>query len=195
MREDKFLNIIKEILPESSGYIGDDTAYLSEKDLILTQDTLIEDIHFRTSTINPYYLGRKAVAANLSDIAASGGVPGYILISLSMPKIIDDDFIKQFYKGVDSICKEYNVLVVGGDLTAAQKITVSVCVIGFGKGLIPANRRNSRKFLIISGQNLSMRILILFPGLKKDGKFLKSLKSLQSWIQVTGLAMLFIRYV
>lgn len=154
MKEDIFINIIKQALPESASYIGDDTAYIREKDLILTQDTLIEDIHFRTRTITPYYLGRKSIAVNLSDIAAAGGVPCYVLISLSMPKNIDENFIKEFYKGVNSICKEHNTLVVGGDLTASEKIVISICVIGSGDGLIPANRRNAlaRRYSCSNGE-------------------------------------------
>lgn len=154
MKEDIFLSLIKEELPESADYIRDDTAYISEKDLILTQDTLIEDIHFRMRTISPFYLGRKSVAVNLSDIAAAGGIPSYILISLSMPKNINEDFVKEFYKGVSSICREYGVLVVGGDLTAAEKITISVCAIATGNGLTPANRRNAKvgDVVIIAGK-------------------------------------------
>ena len=142
MKEDLFIDLIKKMLPESSHFIGDDTAYVHKKDLILTQDTLIEDIHFRKSTISPYYLGRKAMAVNLSDIAAAGGEPSYALISLSMPEDIDENFIKEFYRGVNDISSEYGVLVVGGDLTRAFQTTISVCVLGFGNGLIPANRRN-----------------------------------------------------
>lgn len=143
MKEEKFLNLIKAALPESERYMGDDAAYISEKDLILTQDTLIEDVHFRTRTISPFYLGKKSIAVNLSDIAASGGIPEYLLISLSMPVDINEKFVKEFYKGIHFICKEYGVFVAGGDLTASEKITVSVCAIGSGKGLVPANRRNA----------------------------------------------------
>ncbi len=143
MKEEKFLNLIKESLPESAGYLGNDTAYISEKDLILTQDTLIEDIHFRTRTISPFYLGRKSIAVNLSDIAASGGIPCHVLISLSMPKNINEKFVKEFYKGVHSICAENKVIVAGGDLTASKAITISVCAIGKTDGLIPANRKNA----------------------------------------------------
>lgn len=144
MKEEIFLDIIRRTLPESACYIGDDTAFIPEKDLILTQDTLVEDIHFRLSSITPFYLGRKAIAVNLSDIAASGGVPRYITISLSMPKNTQERFIEDFYSGVRSICKEYDVLVVGGDLTASEKITVSVCVVASGKGLTPAGRKNAK---------------------------------------------------
>ncbi len=144
MKEKDYINIIKQTLLSSAGYIGDDTAYISEKDLILTQDTMIEDIHFRQTTTTPYYLGRKAMAVNLSDIAAAGGVPEFALVSLSMPKQIPEGFCKEFYEGINSICEEYKMLVVGGDLTSAEKVTISICVIGSGKGLTPANRRNAK---------------------------------------------------
>jgi len=153
MQEENFLNIIRETLPESVKYLRDDTAYLSEKDLILTQDTLIEDIHFRTRTISPFYLGRKSIAVNLSDIAAAGGIAQYLLISLSMPKKIAPGFVKEFYKGVKSICNEHKVLVVGGDLTGAEKITISICALGSANGLTPANRRNAKpgEAVIVTG--------------------------------------------
>jgi len=144
MKEKDYIGIIKQTLPESAGYIGDDTAYIAEKDLILTQDTLIEDVHFRRSTITAYNLGRKAIAANLSDIAAAGGVPEFALVSLSMSGQVPEGFLREFYEGINSICREYNTLVVGGDLTASEKITISVCVIGSGRGLTPANRRSAR---------------------------------------------------
>ena len=159
MKEDFFINLIKNALPESVDYIGDDTAYISRKDLILTQDTLIEDVHFRKSTISPYYLGRKVVAVNFSDIAAAGGVPSYILISLSMPKEINDEFIKEFYRGVNDICNEHNAIVVGGDLTKAFQLTISVCAVGFGNGLLPASRKNAKigDYVIVTGNFGSSR--------------------------------------
>ncbi len=143
MKEEQFLKIIRTSLPESVGRLEDDTAWVPEKDLILTQDTLIEDIHFRTGTISPFYLGRKSIAVNLSDIAAAGGVPDYAMISLSMPASIEEAFVKEFYKGINSICREYNVVVAGGDLTAADKITISICLIGNSGGIHPACRKNA----------------------------------------------------
>jgi len=159
MKENMFLEIIKKTLPESACFIGDDTAYIAEKDLILTQDTLIEDVHFRTSTISPYFLGRKSMAVNLSDIAAAGGLPSYALISLSLPENINESFIEEFYKGIHDISSEYGVVVVGGDLTKAFKITISICLIGFGKGIIPASRKNAKigDFVIVTGSFGSSR--------------------------------------
>jgi len=144
MKEEFFIDLIKNILPESSDYIGDDTAYIHKKDLILTQDTLIEDVHFRMSTTSAFDLGKKAIAVNLSDIAASGGEPAYCLISLSFPENTNEIFIKDFYEGIKEVCTRHEVHVVGGDLTKADKINISICVIGFGNGLIPANRRNAQ---------------------------------------------------
>jgi len=144
MKEDNFINLIKNILPESSRYIGDDTAFIKEKELILTQDTLVEDVHFRMATISPYDLGIKSIAVNLSDIAAAGGIAEYILVSLSLPENIDENFVKDFYKGINHICRKYDALVVGGDLTRASKITVSVSVIGYSEGLKPAKRSNAK---------------------------------------------------
>ncbi len=144
MKEKAFIELIKQQLGESSKYIGDDTAYIAEKELVLTVDTLVEDVHFRLSTINPYQLGYKAIAVNLSDIAASGGVAEYLLISLSLPSHIEGDFVKEFYKGVSDICKKYAVKVVGGDITGAEKVYVSVTAIGNLKGFISATRKNAK---------------------------------------------------
>lgn len=144
MKEDKFIEIIKQSLPNSANYIGDDTAFIKNRDLILTQDTMIEDIHFRISTTTPYELGTKAVAINLSDIAASGGIPKYLLISLSLPSNIDESFIKDFYQGVNDITTRYNVLTVGGDITGAEKINISITAIGAAEGINPATRRSAK---------------------------------------------------
>jgi len=159
MKEDFFIEIIKTTLPESARYIGDDTAYVEEKDLVLTQDTLIEGVHFRQTTISAYYLGRKSIAVNLSDIAAAGGIPLYVLISLSMPSSIPENFVKDFYRGVNDICKEFGVFVVGGDLTKAFELTISVCAIGKANNLSPANRRNARNgdIVVVTGNHGSSR--------------------------------------
>ena len=159
MKEDNFINIIKKTLPKSAPYIGDDTAYIAEKDLILTQDTLIEDVHFRKATISPYNLAIKSIAVNLSDIAASGGVPAYLLISLSMPSDIEKDFVEEFYNGVSDICNKYNVIVAGGDLTGASKITISVAVIGYGNGVKPSKRSYAKvnDLIIVTGNFGSSR--------------------------------------
>ncbi len=129
MKELEFLKIIKDTLTNSH-HLGDDCAYLKDLGIFITQDSLVEDVHFSLDTISPYQLGRKSVAVNLSDIAASISEPKYILISLSLPPHITEDFVNEFYKGVNDICNEFGVIVAGGDITGSEKIFISVVAIG-----------------------------------------------------------------
>ena len=129
MKELDFLKVIKKELSDNS-YIGDDCAYLEDLGIFVTQDSLVEDVHFSLKTTSPYLLGRKSVAVNLSDIAASLSEPKYIFISLSLPAYIDELFVKEFYKGANEICNEYGVIIAGGDITGSNKVFISVVAIG-----------------------------------------------------------------
>ena len=114
--------------------IGDDCAVLKKNDTeftLLSCDLLTEGVHFLRNEITPEDLGYKAVAVNLSDIAAMGGNPETILISVAMPKNIPVEGWKRFYKGVDEICKEFEVALIGGDTTGSEgSLTVNVTVTG-----------------------------------------------------------------
>jgi len=175
LKEDTFINLIKNALPASNFYIGDDTAYIAHRDLVLTVDTLIEDVHFRRATISPFDLGIKSVAVNLSDIAAAGAIPEFILISLSLPPDIDETFIKEFYGGVNTICTKYGVLVVGGDITGASKISISITVIGKSGNIPPAGRGNAKHgdIVFVTGEFGSSRagLWILEEALKNSEKY------------------------
>lgn len=129
MKEIEFLNTISAKLANNK-YLGDDCAYLEEFGLYVTQDTLVEDVHFSLQTTTPEELGWKAAAVNLSDIAASAAVPLYITVSLSLPEDIDINFVEKLYRGLNKICKKYNVAVIGGDLTRSEKVFISICAIG-----------------------------------------------------------------
>ncbi len=130
MRELEFLSIIKNQLDDIS-LLGDDCAYLEDLGVFITQDTLVEDVHFSMYTIDAYTLATKALKVNLSDLAANLAKPLYVSISLSLPYYVKDDFIREFYKGVNDICKEYNIKVSGGDITGSpDKIMISVCAVG-----------------------------------------------------------------
>ena len=148
MNELDIINIINNTLSNNS-LIGDDTAFLDDLGITITQDSLVEDVHFRTSTISPYHLGEKAVAVNLSDIAASGAIAKYLMISISLPNNIQEDFIKELYRGVDSLCKKFNLTVAGGDITGAEKISINICAIGINNGIIPSKRSNAKQGDII----------------------------------------------
>lgn len=134
-------------------FLGDDCAFLDDLDIFVTHDTLVENVHFSMYTITPYLLGRKSVSVNLSDLAASLSVPKYITVSLSLPSNISDTFVSEFYEGVNSICNEYKVKVIGGDLTSSQKIVVSVSAIGKKTSLFLSSRKYAKKgdFIVVTG--------------------------------------------
>jgi thiamine-monophosphate kinase len=115
--------------------IGDDVAVIEvgRKILLLTTDILIEDIHFNRAWIDPFHLGKKALAVNISDIAAMGGTPGYFLISLGLPKNLSLSFITSFHRGLKDAAKRFQVRLIGGDTSLSQKIIINICLLGEGR--------------------------------------------------------------
>lgn len=135
------LNLIKKLLkqfetsnPDVIKGIGDDAAVtrLDEKRrLLLTTDMLVEDVHFSLSYTSAYVLGKKAVSVSLSDIAAMGGTPKFLLTSIAIPKNTSTDFIDLFYKGVRERIDEFDVALIGGNTSASpDKIVIEAIVIG-----------------------------------------------------------------
>lgn len=114
--------------------IGDDCAVIGPYDgrvFLITTDLLIEDIHFILGKIPPEHLGEKAVNVNLSDIAAMGGEAQNVFVSLAIPKRIDIKTIHSFYRGIKSVCKAYNINILGGDTSASpDRLMISITVIG-----------------------------------------------------------------
>ncbi len=106
--------------------IGDDAAVIDGQ--VFTTDMLVEDVDF-TRAIAPRFIARKALAVNLSDLAAMGAAPAYALVSLAMPPWaleIADELLVAFAEAA----KQYAIEVVGGDLSRADKLTISVTAIG-----------------------------------------------------------------
>lgn len=144
--EQNFLKIINNTLKNNS-FLGDDCAHLKDFGLCITQDTLYEGVHFDLKTINPRQLGRKSVLVNISDILASGARPNYLTIALSGS--FSAQFLQAFYFGVQEVCEEYSVTVVGGDLTGGKALVVSVCALGDTKGRNIASRKNAQKGYVV----------------------------------------------
>lgn len=94
MKELDFINIIKQQI--GSSYIGDDCAYLKELGIVISQDSLVENIHFKRVWATPFQLGYKSIAVNISDILASGAKPAYVTVALSLPNNIDGKFVEEF---------------------------------------------------------------------------------------------------
>lgn len=133
MKELEFLEIIKQTLTGNS-HIGDDCALLKDLNIVITQDSFVEGIHFLREFSTPYQIGYKAVMVNLSDVFASGATPKYLTISLSLPKDVDSAFVKEFYEACNDLSEEFGFEVVGGDITGSDKIFISICAIGLTHG-------------------------------------------------------------
>ena len=102
--------------------IGDDAAVLDLAPgaaLLATTDLLIEDIHFRRASASPRDIGWKAMAVNLSDIAAMGAAPRWALVGLALPASAEVEDVEAFYAGMREAADPHGVVIVGGDTSAS----------------------------------------------------------------------------
>jgi thiamine-monophosphate kinase len=110
--------------------IGDDTAIIKAvegEDLLITSDTLISGVHFPVDT-DPYAIGYKALAVNLSDIAAMGGRARWFTLALSLPAP-DPGWLEDFSNGLFALAKQFDVSLVGGDTTRGS-LSITISLIG-----------------------------------------------------------------
>lgn len=133
--------------------IGDDAAVIRSdaKSLLLTTDLLIEDVHFIASLHPFYFLGRKSLNVNLSDIAAMGGTPKFALLGMALRPGMERDEVKKFFMGFKAAAREKKIELIGGDISASAKISISVTVIGEGKNPIRRNGAKPGDLIFVSG--------------------------------------------
>jgi thiamine-monophosphate kinase len=124
-----------------SGYhlllgIGDDAAvWRTDASIQLaTTDTLVQDVHFTLDTATWEELGWKALAINISDIAAMGGIPRYALVTLGLPSHTEVEDAAQLYLGMAQVARKFDVAIVGGDIIGAPVVFISVTLMGITKG-------------------------------------------------------------
>ena len=112
--------------------IGDDAAVIkTEKGLqVLTTDCLVEGDHFRREWFTPEHIGMKAIEINVSDIAAMGAIPKYVLVELALPIDLDVEFVEELYKGIWKVCDKYNIEVIGGNMAHCENIVISITLTG-----------------------------------------------------------------
>ncbi len=113
--------------------IGDDAAvwkaprsHLS----LITTDTLVDGVHFRIELTTPQALGHKALAVNLSDIAAMGGTPALAVVALGITDVVDESWARSFYSGMATLARRYQCAIAGGDIVRAPTLTIAVTVAG-----------------------------------------------------------------
>ena len=142
--------------------IGDDAALLTVKrghELILTTDMSIEDVHFSHRLHPAEAVGHRALARSLSDVAAMGGVPRYVLVSLAISKQVKRDWVSGFYRGMRALARRFGVRMVGGDTALVPGRTfIDVLVAGEvprGKALRRSGARTGDQIFVSGPLGLS----------------------------------------
>ncbi len=115
--------------------IGDDAAawYGGDSIQLATVDSLIQDVHFSLEITSWEELGWRALAANLSDIAAMGGLPQYALVSLALPASTEVENVTALYKGMIELAQRFEVAIVGGDTSSAPLLVINITILGSTK--------------------------------------------------------------
>lgn len=127
---------IRKATPKGRGVrlgIGDDAAWVEwrKNSLLITSDLLIEGVHFDLKWTSFYSLGHKTLAVNLSDLAAMGGNPAYLILSLGIPVDFKAEDVEEFYRGIRVLASQSGVALVGGDTSASRRFFISATLVGY----------------------------------------------------------------
>lgn len=133
--EQDFLAIIDKYFPAVNGHVtlgrGDDCSILQTTgELCMSKDLFLEDIHFRRSYFSPADIGYKALAVNISDIAAMGGVPEGFALGLIIPPELDEAYWDTLLKEMAELANTHGLILAGGDLCKGHSLGISVTVWG-----------------------------------------------------------------
>jgi thiamine-monophosphate kinase len=126
--------------------IENDAAQLRDG-LVVTQDALVEDVHFRFDLLDWRELGYRAAAVNLSDLAASGAEPEGLVVTLAVPPETELDDLLALYDGLN----EPGVPIVGGDTSRARDVTLSVTALGRSQRVPGRGGARPGDFLVVTG--------------------------------------------
>lgn len=133
--EDHFLEIVDAVFPNVHEHMlvgrGDDCAVLQcPEKVCLTSDLFVENVHFRLSYFSPADVGYKALAVNLSDLAANGARPLGFNLNLIWPSGLDSVFCRQMLEGMAGLAKDYDLALSGGDLSFGPCLALCVTIWG-----------------------------------------------------------------
>ena len=138
MNEFSFINNIKQKTYNQATLqkgIGDDAAVFQStgQDVVTAVDVFVENIHFSRQTMEPFHIGYKALAANLSDLAAMGATPSFYLVSIVIPKTWSEVELLEIFSGMQTLAKYFKVDLIGGDTVSGNELTISITIIGHVK--------------------------------------------------------------
>ncbi|MDQ6779680.1 MAG: thiamine-phosphate kinase [Candidatus Eremiobacteraeota bacterium] len=113
--------------------IGDDAAVWKARRShlsLISTDALTDGVHFRAERSTPQALGHKALAQNLSDIAAMGGSPVLVVVAMGITAVVDDGWGRAFYAGLSALAARAHCAIAGGDIFRAAALTFALTVVG-----------------------------------------------------------------
>ncbi|MDI6895334.1 MAG: thiamine-phosphate kinase [Bacillota bacterium] len=156
--------------------IGDDVAVLAmtpDRYLLATCDVQVAGVHFLPGACDPYRLGRKVAAINLSDIAAVGGRPAHFLVSLALPPDIPVSFVEAMYDGIGEEAGRYEADVVGGNVSRSSCLTIDLTLLGEvdPRHLIRRNGARPGDRILVTGRvgaSAAGLALLVDPSLQVD---------------------------
>ncbi|MCS6976211.1 MAG: thiamine-phosphate kinase [Gemmatales bacterium] len=147
MSEFEYINWVRQRIPAHSRVLigpGDDAAsveWSSGKPCLITTDMLLQGSCFLLEQTDPRLIGRKALAVNLSDIAAMAGRPVAAVVSVALPRVGGRKLAEQLYEGLSRIAGEFDTAIVGGDTNSWDgPLAINVTVIGEPTGSGPVRR-------------------------------------------------------
>lgn len=147
--EDALLARIVPLLPRGAWTSlgpGDDAAVVAAPDgrVVVSTDVLVEDHHFRRRWSEGFDVGWRAAAQNLADVAAMGAEPTALVVGLVLPADLDVAWVEGMARGLAAVCAPHGTGVVGGDLSAGERVVVAVTVHGDLAGRRPVLRSGAR---------------------------------------------------
>jgi thiamine-monophosphate kinase len=149
--ESEFLRWLQRRVPRGAGVqvgIGDDAAVLQPPHggaLVMASDQTVEGVHFLRAEASWKLVGRKALARNLSDLAAMGARPWVALLSAALPADLADEVVRELFEGVIELAEQESTSLVGGDLCRSTGgVSLDVSVVGCMEGRDPLLRSGAR---------------------------------------------------
>lgn len=159
--EAEFVQWLRQRLPTPARLllgIGDDAAVLSLRNpdgCVVTTDLLCDGVHFRLESTRPQQIGRKALAVNLSDLAAMASVPEAAFISLLLPRAAEPSLAQQVYEGLIALAEAYQVTIAGGDTNTWEgPLVINVTLLGSLSARGPLRRGGAQvgDAILVTGQ-------------------------------------------
>lgn len=150
-----FLRRLLPRLKQRRGVIlgpGDDCAVVrAPGNVLLTTDVLVEGVHFEPGWLTPAQIGAKAVLVNLSDVAAMGGRPRFLLLSVGVPRSLGRRDLDRLHRGADAAARAAGASIVGGNLSGAERLFVSVALVGEARRPVARAGAKAGDLLFVTG--------------------------------------------